>query len=101
MKDDNGDQPPETSIQTPDVSCILDIVPATVTYPKKDWWFCPYVLLHYEWALYAYQYQNPESDSVIYVKNLNMQIGKYYKVKIVNYEGYDLEGEILWIHLRK
>ena len=36
MKDDNGDQPPETSIQTPDVSCILDIVPATVTYLKKD-----------------------------------------------------------------
>ena len=48
-----------------------------------------------DYAVCRSQYQNPESDNVIYVNNLNMHIGEFYKVKIVAYEGYDLEGEKL------
>jgi len=37
-------------------------------------------------------YHNPESDSVIFVKDPTLKIGEYYKVQITNYIDYDLEG---------
>ncbi len=40
-------------------------------------------------------YQNPESDSLIYVSDDNMQIGNYYNIEITNYIDYDLEGRKL------
>ena len=39
-----------------------------------------------DYAVCRSQYNNPETDTVI---------GQYYKVKIINYVDYDLEGEIL------
>lgn len=48
-----------------------------------------------EYALCRSQYLNPETDSIIYVKNDNLQIGQFYNVKITDFVDYDLEGEIL------
>ena len=49
-----------------------------------------------EYAVCRSQYQTPDVDSVIFVKNdKNLQIGNYYKVQIKNILNYDFEGEIL------
>lgn len=41
----------------------------------------------------------PDVDGVVYIKNSNLTIGNYYKVKITKFDHYDLEGEVLWTYL--
>lgn len=46
------------------------------------------------------EYNSPNVDTVIYVNsNKKLEIGEFYKVIIVDLEGIDLKGEIVWIHL--
>lgn len=48
-----------------------------------------------DYAVLRSEYQCPIVDTVIYVNNNNLVVGKYYKVKIIDILNYDLEGEIV------
>lgn len=46
-------------------------------------------------AICRSQYECPDVDNVIYIKNDNLKVGETYKAKIINViDVYDLEGEI-------
>jgi ribosomal protein S12 methylthiotransferase len=48
-----------------------------------------------KWAICHSEQLCPTVDSVIYIPNENVEIGKIYKVKIINTRKYDYIGEIL------
>lgn len=50
-----------------------------------------------DYLTFRSEYNSPVIDTMIYVKNLNqnIEIGKYYKVKIVDVENIDLIGELV------
>lgn len=52
-----------------------------------------------DYAILRTEYQCPIVDNVIYTDNNNLELGKNYKVRIINILNYDLEGEIIkWIY---
>ena len=60
---------------------------------------CESVIEHAKYYIGRREQNSPEVDTVVYIKTEKvLKTGEFYKTKITNVLGYDLEGELLWTY---